>query len=128
MSTPTSGAHEAGSEQAHLQHDDAAAPESTTVKAGNSARHGAGLFDIRNIIGALMAIYGVILIVTSFTTSTSERAKADGANLNLWTGLGLLVLAGALIGWAVLRPIVVDERELAEDKAVAEREGHPTAH
>lgn len=128
MSTPTSGAHEAGSEQVHLQHDDAATSESTTVKAGNSARHGAGLFDIRNIIGALMAIYGVILIVTSFTTSTSERAKADGANLNLWTGLGLLVLAGALIGWAVLRPIVVDERELAEDKAVAEQKGHPTAH
>ena len=40
-----------------------------TAKAANSARHRAGLFDIRNIIGALMGIYGVILVGMSFTTS-----------------------------------------------------------
>ena len=98
-----------------------------TAKAANSARHGAGLFDIRNIIGALMGIYGVILVGMSFTTSEADRAKADGANLNLWTGVGLLVLAAALIGWAVTRPIVFDARELAEDKAAAEHE-QPSAH
>lgn len=108
MSTPT--------------HDNAAAG---TTKSGSSARHGAGLFDIRNIIGALLGLYGIILIVTSFVTSDADRAKADGANLNLWTGLGLLAVAAALIGWAVTRPIVVDERELAQDKAAAERAGDP---
>ncbi|MBO1757684.1 hypothetical protein I6I76_10985 [Dermacoccus nishinomiyaensis] len=100
----------------------------TTTKAGNSARHGAGLFDIRNIIGLLMALYGLILLVTSFTTSTADKAKADGVNLNLWTGIGLIVIGAALIAWAVTRPIVVDERELEADKAAAERQGKPTAH
>lgn len=93
----------------------------------SSAQHGAGLFDIRNIIGALMGIYGIVLILTSFTTSEADRAKADGANLNLWTGIGLIVTSLALIAWAVIRPIVVDERELA---AAAEKDAqkHPSAH
>lgn len=95
--------------------------------SGSSGRHAAGLFDIRTIIGALMGIYGVILVVMSFLTSEADKAKADGANLNLWTGLGLLALSAALIGWALLRPIVVDERELEKDRAVAEREGDPHA-
>lgn len=106
--------------------DNARAAEGTT-KAGNSARHGAGLFDIRNIIGLLMGLYGIILVVTSFTTSAADRAKADGANLNLWTGLGLLVLAAVLIGWAVTRPIIVDEKELAKAKAAEEADA-PHAH
>lgn len=117
MSSPVSHTPD---EQGH-----ASAP---AASAGSSARHGAGLFDIRNIIGLLMALYGLILVVTSFTTSEADKAKADGANLNLWTGLGLLALGAALIGWAVTRPIVVDERELEADKAAAEREGTTSAH
>ena len=73
-------------------------------------------------------VTGLILLVTSFTTSTADKAKADGVNLNLWTGLGLIVIGAALIAWAVTRPIVVDERELEADKAAAEREGGPAAH
>lgn len=91
--------------------------ENAGAKRGNSARHGAGLFDIRNIIGALMGIYGVVLVVMSFFTSAADKAKADGANLNLWTGIGLLITGAALIGWAIARPIIVDEAELEADKA-----------
>lgn len=94
----------------------------TGAKAGNSARHGAGLFDIRNIIGLLMGLYGVVLVLMSFFTTEADKAKADGANLNLWTGLGLLATSAALIGWALWRPIIVDERELARDKAAHEDE------
>ena len=96
------------------------------AKAGNSARHGAGLFDIRNIIGALMALYGLILLVTSFFTSAADKAKADGVNLNLWTGLGLLLTGACLIGWALARPIIVDEAQLERDRAQAEKDAHIT--
>ena len=117
MSTPINDAHDAPRGR-----DDA-------VHTGrDGARHGAGLFDIRNIIGLLMALYGLILLVMSFTTSTADKAKADGVNLNLWTGIGLIVIGAALIAWAVTRPIVIDERELEADKAVAERQGKPAAH
>ena len=84
------------------------------------------LFDIRNIIGALMLIYGVILFVASFTTSDADKAKADGINANLWVGLSLLVFGALMVGWAVARPIVVDKEQLEADKrAIDEAAGRP---
>ena len=71
--------------------------------------HRAGVFDIRTIIGLLLGIYGVILVITSFFTSQKQLDKADGANVNLWTGLGLLVASLVFIAWARLRPIVVPD-------------------
>jgi hypothetical protein len=71
--------------------------------------HKAGLFDIRTIIGALLGIYGVILVVTSFFTSDEQLQKADGVDVNLWTGLGLVVAAAVFVAWARLRPIVVPD-------------------
>jgi len=85
------------------------------------------LFDIRNVIGALLLIYGVVLVIVSFTTSDADKAKADGVNANLWVGVSLLLFGGFLVGWALLRPIVVDEKQLEEDKkAVDEAAGRPT--
>jgi hypothetical protein len=68
----------------------------------------AGAFDIRVFIGSLLGIYGVILLLTGlFGTSDADLAKADGLNVNLWTGIGLLVAAALFILWARLRPVVV---------------------
>ena len=77
--------------------------------SSNGSTHKAGLFDIRMIIGLLLAIYGVILVVTSFFTSEEQLAKAGGLDANLWTGIGLLVAAAAFAAWARLRPIVVQD-------------------
>jgi uncharacterized membrane protein len=84
----------------------------------------ASLFDIRNIIGALLGIYGVVLVVMSFSTSDSDLAKVSGVNANLWVGIGLLAFALFFIVWAFLRPIVVDEEKLEEDKRAVEEEAH----
>jgi uncharacterized membrane protein len=84
----------------------------------------AGLFDIRNIIGLLLTVYGVILLLVSFSTSEAEKARADGVNANLWVGLALTVVGVLMIAWAVLRPIEVDEAQLEADKrAVDEAAG-----
>jgi hypothetical protein len=80
------------------------------------------LFDIRIVIGALLGIYGVVLIVMSFATSDSDLAKVSGINANLWVGLGLLAFAVFFGGWAVLRPIVVDEAQVEADKRAVEEE------
>jgi uncharacterized membrane protein len=82
------------------------------------------LFDIRNIIGALLFIYGVILLVASFGTSDAQRAKADGVNANLWVGLALIVVGVLMLLWAFTRPIVVDEEQLEADKRAVEEEAH----
>jgi uncharacterized membrane protein len=74
------------------------------------------LFDVRNIIGALMFLYGLILFLASFATSDAQKDRADGINANLWVGIVLLVFGVLMIVWAITRPIVVDEAELEADK------------
>jgi uncharacterized membrane protein len=78
------------------------------------------LFDVRSIVGALMFLYGVILLLASFATSDADKAKADGVNANLWVGLVLLVFGALMVVWAVTRPIVVDEEQLEADKRAVE--------
>ena len=71
-------------------------------------RREAGAFDIRTFIGTLLGIYGVILLLTGlFGTSEEALARADGLNVNIWTGLGLLVAAAMFLTWAKLRPVIV---------------------
>ena len=66
----------------------------------------AGAFDIRNIIGALMALYGVILAAAGLL-GEHEPEKTGGVNANLWTGLALLAVGLGFFAWARIRPIVV---------------------
>lgn len=67
----------------------------------------AGLFDIRFIIAALIGAYGAILFVVAFFTSDAQKDKADGMNINLYAGIGMIVVAALFMLWARLRPIVV---------------------
>ena len=80
--------------------------KTTTSDSGRA--HKAGAFDIRNIIGALMGIYGVILALAGLL-GEHEPEKTGGVNANLWTGLALILVAVFFMGWARLRPIVVPE-------------------
>jgi uncharacterized membrane protein len=85
-----------------------------------ATRSKAGLFDVRNIVGVLLFLYGVILVVTSFSTSDAQKAKADGINANLLGGLALVVFGALMVVWAVTQPIVVDEEQLERDKRAVE--------
>jgi hypothetical protein len=68
----------------------------------------AGAFDIRSIIGGLIGVYGIVLIITGlWFTDANDKAKADGANLNLIVGIGLLVFGAIFIAWVILRPLKV---------------------
>ncbi len=72
----------------------------------------AGAFDVRTVIALLFAIYGVVLVVMGLAGTTEEEImRADGFNLNLWSGVGMLVFAALMQGWAWWRPIVVDEED-----------------
>lgn len=78
-----------------------------TTTSGEKA-HKAGAFDVRNFIGGLLGLYGVVLLLTGFfATDEAALAKSDGVNVNIWTGLALLVAGAIFIGWARLRPVVV---------------------
>src|SRR3954453_5663656 len=77
-------------------------------------------FGVPTIIGALMTLYGVVLVLASFSTSDADKAKADGVNANLWVGLALLVFGVLMVVWAVTRPIVVDQEQIEADKRAVE--------
>ncbi|MGI5219985.1 hypothetical protein [Nocardia sp. CA-290969] len=67
------------------------------------------LFDIRTIVGGLLGLYGIVLVITGLVHDTAdEEAKTGGINVNLWAGLGMLVVAAAFIAWTLLRPVAVD--------------------
>ena len=68
----------------------------------------AKLFDIRLLIGGLFVVYGVLLTVSGFFTTDKERDKASGININLWLGLGMLVVGGLFLLWRKLNPIEVE--------------------
>lgn len=74
----------------------------------SAPRKKAGIFDIRFVIGGLLGAYGVILVLLgTFRATEQELARGDGLNINLWGGLGMLVVAIAFGVWARLRPVVV---------------------
>ena len=68
----------------------------------------AKLFDIRLMIGGLFVVYGVMLTVAGFFTSDKERAKAADININLWLGLGMLVLGILFLIWRAVNPIKIE--------------------
>jgi len=70
-----------------------------------AARRVANRFDIRRIIGALFVLYGIVLVVTGAVGSDEVKNKAAGINVDLWTGLGMLVVGVLMIVWALTRPV-----------------------
>ncbi len=81
----------------------------------STSRHRAGLFDIRTIIAALIGLYGVILVLTGLFTSDAQVEKADGLNINVIAGIGLVVVSAAFLLWVRLRPIVVPDEPGGDD-------------
>src|SRR4051794_10382090 len=83
--------------------DEAAGPPDDEDEA-RTARL-ANRFDIRRIIGGVFLVYSVILILTGVFGSEEVKTKASGINVDLWTGLAMLVVGALMVAWALLRPV-----------------------
>ncbi|MEV6286523.1 hypothetical protein [Kribbella sp. NPDC051770] len=77
----------------------------------------AGAFDIRVVIAALIGVYGVVLTILGIIADPAEVDKADGLNINLWGGIGMLVFAALFVAWSRLRPIAVPVESPQESPA-----------
>jgi drug/metabolite transporter (DMT)-like permease len=96
---------------------------SVSATKSSNRGHRAGIFDIRNIIGALLGIDGVIILLVGIF-GDAEEDKTGGVNANLWAGIVLVVMSAIFLGWAWLRPVVVpDDFEGDHDD-----EGRPAGH
>ncbi len=65
----------------------------------------ANRFDIRRLIGAVFVVYGLILTAVGIFGTHHVKNKAAGINIDLWTGLAMLVFGGLMIFWALARPV-----------------------
>jgi hypothetical protein len=68
-------------------------------------------FDIRRLIGGLFVFYGIVLVALGLFGSHAVKNKAAGINIDLWTGIGMLIFGALMIFWAVARPVVPEPPE-----------------
>ncbi|MER7787577.1 hypothetical protein [Streptomyces sp. NPDC097640] len=74
--------------------------EELEEKSATAAR----LFDVRRIIGGLFVIYGILVTIAGITVSEADLKKAQNININLWTGVSMLVVGLLFLLWLRLRP------------------------
>ena len=55
----------------------------------------------------------MILTIVGIVGSDEVKNKAAGINVNLWTGLAMLVVGGLMIFWALARPVATGARATA---------------
>ncbi|MFJ2607686.1 hypothetical protein ACIQOU_17970 [Streptomyces sp. NPDC091279] len=85
-----------------------------TELEGKSAT-AARIFDLRRIIGGLFVVYGIIVTIAGITDDQAAIDKAQGININLWTGLAMLLLGLFFLAWLKLRPTPVAEGTDTDD-------------
>jgi membrane-bound ClpP family serine protease len=88
--------------------------ETEAAEARDRASGLASLFDLRMVIGGLLALYGVILTVMGLFASSDTKAKAAGININLWAGLVILAGGAVFLAWARLRPLRAEDLQQAD--------------
>ena len=78
----------------------------------SQAAKAANRFDIRRLIGGLFVLYGLILLIARpRRVPPRSRHKAAGINVDLWTGLGMLVFGALMIFWALSQPVMPEPPE-----------------
>ncbi len=93
------------------------------IESAEAATSGStNLFDLRTVIGALFTLYGVLLTILGIFDSQAEIDKAAGVHINLWTGLGMLVIGVSFLVWMWLRPLHTEEIAEAVEAAHEEEE------
>jgi drug/metabolite transporter (DMT)-like permease len=80
--------------------------DNTTEQVDTESGVGAALLDLRRIIGAVLLFYGVVLTIAGIVGSHASKTKAAGENVNLWTGLAMIVAGGLFVVWALTRPLI----------------------
>jgi hypothetical protein len=71
------------------------------------------LFDLRTVLALLFFVYGIVLTIVGLVSTTeADIAKAGGWNINLVTGIAMLVLAIFFTVWVRLRPVKAPVEEI----------------
>lgn len=82
-------------------------------RSGTAAR----LFDVRTVISGLFMIYGVLITGAGVFADDQAIRKAQGININLWTGIAMLGVGLLFLLWLKLRPLVIPANEASDQAA-----------
>ena len=100
--------------------DSEGAGVSEITETGRPRRGRIALFDLRWILAFLFGVYGIVVILMGLLVH-AKTYTASGqdvrVNVNLWTGIPMLVLAALFALWAALRPTFVPVSATARDDA-----------
>jgi hypothetical protein len=94
--------------------------ERTTEAESSAAR----LFDVRRVIGALFTLYGVLVLGAGLLDGDDAADKAAGIDINIWTGLGMLLLGVLMLVWMKVSPPRIGATEDDEEDGAARRPAH----
>ncbi|MBC7632404.1 hypothetical protein [Aeromicrobium sp.] len=87
-------------------------PETDKTPDDTTPKKKAGALDIRFVIAGLLGAYGIILTLLGlFNASKEELARGDGYNVNLYGGIGMIVVALLFAAWARWRPLIVPDHK-----------------
>ena len=86
-------------------------PDSTPATTVVTGSRISSLFDLRYVIGGLLGVYGVVLVIRGLLDGPEQIARAADTAINLWTGIGLVVVAAVFLVWARVRPLGLGEGE-----------------
>ena len=104
--------------------------EAKAVKAVKRS-HMAGAFDIRNVIGSLMGLYGLVLLISYFLLDPGmdvTTGEPKNETYNLVCGLAMIVVAAVFFLWTKLDPVKIDEPvETAESADPADSADSPAS-
>ena len=92
-----------------------------TEETGSREAQAANLFDLRRIIAGLFLLYGVVLTIVGLGDSQKEIAKSAGVHINLIAGLGMIVIGGLFLVWALTRPLGKQLQEEEAKRAAAQK-------
>lgn len=86
----------------------------TANKTANKPKrsHMAGAFDIRNVIGSLMGLYGLVLLISYFVLDPGmdvTTGEPKNETYNLVCGLAMVAVAAVFFLWTKLDPVKIDE-------------------
>jgi hypothetical protein len=96
------------------------------AETDNRAERAANLFDLRRIIGGVFTAWGVLLIVLGLFDSDEEIEKAAGVHINLYAGIGMLIVGLLFLLWAFTRPLGQEIRKSEEASASTGSDGEGT--
>ena len=107
---------------------DSAASRDAEIESTEEVKSSAAsLFDLRRIIGGLFTLYGVLVLGAGLFDGSNAKEKASGLDINIWTGLGMLLLGLGMLAWMALRPVdvraVQDQMEESDGRSAGTAEG-----